>query len=91
MYLITMDGKENEGAYAAVNEDGDYVLYIFTEEDDAIRFAMLLEEEDYPKMNVMEVEENLIKRACDLHGYEYKIFTEDDIVIPPITENTEFI
>ena len=55
MYLITLEGNEDEGAYAAVDELGNHILYIFEERDDAVRFAMLLEEDDYPKMNVVEM------------------------------------
>lgn len=91
MYLITIYGKEEEGAYAGVDEFGNHILYIFEEEDDAIRFAMLLEEEDYPKMKVLEVEEKVVVKACELHGYEYRVFTSEDIVIPPHKEDTNFI
>lgn len=91
MYLITVDGREQEGAYAAVDEFGDHILYIFEEEDDAVRFALLLEEDNFPKMNVMEVEEDIVVKACEMHGYDYKIFTENDIVIPPNQNNTDFI
>ena len=91
MYLITIDGKEEEGAYAAIDDFGDYVLYIFEEEDDAVRFALLLEEDDYPKMTVLEVEEDIVIKACQMHGYDYKIFTENDIVIPPNQKDTDFI
>ena len=91
MYIITIEGKEDEGAYAATNEDGISVLYIFEEEDDASRFAMLLEQDNYPKMNTMEVREELIIQACEIHGYQYQIFTENDIVVPPNQEYTDFI
>lgn len=91
MYIISIDGKEDEGAYAATNEEGVSVLYIFEEEDDALRFAMLLEEDDYPKMTVIDVEKELIIQACTLHGYEYQIFTSNDIVVPPNQDYTDFI
>jgi hypothetical protein len=91
MYLITIHGKEDEGAYAGVDEYGNHILYIFEEEDDANRFAMLLEQDDYPKMNVMEVEEKVALKACEIHGYEYRVFTAEDIVIPPHKEDTDFI
>jgi hypothetical protein len=91
MYLITVYGKENEGAYAGVDEFGNYILYIFEEKDDATRFAMLLEEDNYPKMCVIEVEEDVAIEACELYGYEYQIFTSEDIVIPPHKEDTDCI
>jgi hypothetical protein len=91
MYLISIEGKETEGAYAGIDEFGNHILYIFEEKDDATRFAMLLEEDDYPKMTVIEVDKNVAINACDRHGYDYQIFTMDDIVIPPYKEQTDFI
>jgi hypothetical protein len=92
MFLITLRGKEEQGAYAAIDEFGNHILYIFEEEDDATRFALLLEEDDYPEMNVIGVEEKLVIKACELHGYEYRVFTPDDIVVPPSQQdNTDFI
>jgi len=83
MYIITLDGREEEGAYSVTNEDGEQVLYIFEEEDDATRFAMMLEDREYPNMNVMEVDDDLILQACQLHDYQYIVFTSEDIVVPP--------
>jgi len=83
MFVLTVDGKEDEGAYSVVNEEGENVLYIFEEEDDATRFAMLLEEDDYPEMHVIEIDDDLIINACNLHEYKYVVITPNDIVIPP--------
>lgn len=92
MYLITVEGKEDEGAYSVTNEDGEQVLYLFEDEDDAVRFAMMLESRDgYPGMHVMEVEDDLIIKACDINGYQYSIFTPYDIIIPPEEESNDFI
>ena len=35
MYLLAISGKEDEGAYAVVDDDGDKTLYFFQDEDDA--------------------------------------------------------
>ena len=43
MFILTISGREDEGAYSVTDEDGDKILYIFEEEDDATRFAILLE------------------------------------------------
>lgn len=84
MFIITLDGHEEDGAYSVSDENGNNVLYIFEEEDDAYRFAMMLEHDrDFPTMNVVEVDDESIIIACNMHGYNYTIFTSDDIVIPP--------
>ena len=87
MYIITVKGEENNGAYSVGNAEGEQILYLFEEEDDAVRFALQLEEDDYPEMNVIEVDEELMLKTCDLHDYRYTVITKDDIVIPPLKQN----
>jgi len=89
MFILTINGREKEGAYAVVDEDGDNVLYIFEEEDDATRFALMLEEQNFPEMHVIEVDDDLMIKTCELQNYQYTIITKDDIVIPP--EDHDFI
>ena len=49
MFILTMNGKEKEGAYAVEDKrGGGQILYIFEEEDDADRYAMMLEDVGYP-------------------------------------------
>ncbi len=82
-----MHGKEREGAYSVKDESGEQVLYMFEESDDAMRYAMQLEEQDYPEMNVLEVDADVIIRTCRIHGYNHTIITKNDIVIPPETQH----
>ena len=56
MFILTVAGKENDGAYSVTDDDGNQILYLFEEEDDAIRYAIMLENSDYPEMHVLEVE-----------------------------------
>ena len=35
MYLLTLKGKGDEGAYAVANKYGEKVLFLFQKEDDA--------------------------------------------------------
>jgi len=39
-------------------------------------------------MNVIEVDKELILQVCELHGHSYIIFDSNDIVIPPIENDT---
>ena len=91
MFILTISGKEKEGAYAVEDKrgGGGQILYIFEEEDDADRYAMMLEDVGYPDMNVVEVDEELMIKTCHIHGHEYAVITKNDIVIPP--EKHDFI
>ena len=83
MHLLAVAGKEDSGAYAVDDRFGQKVLYLFVEEDDAERYAMMLEERGYPEMNIIEVEDRSAIQICEHNGYRYSIITKDDIVIPP--------
>ena len=87
MYIITINGRETEGAYSVTNDEGEQILYLFEEEDDAVRYAMMLEDKGCPEMHVIEIENDVMLQTCEMHGYQYTIITPNDIVIPPDTEH----
>jgi hypothetical protein len=83
MFILTLSGKNQEGAYSVTNSEGNQILYIFEQEDDALRFSMMLEEKDYPELDVVEVDDDLMIQTCEMHEYNYTIITANDLVIPP--------
>ena len=87
MYIITVHGKENEGAYSVQDDEGQHILYLFEEEDDAMRYAMMLEDNESPKMHVIEVEDEVMIKTCEVHAYNYAVITPDDIVVPPTSKH----
>ena len=87
MYILTVKGKENDGAYSVGNIEGEQVLYLFEQEDDAVRFALQLEDQDYPEMHVIEVDDDLMLKTCNMNDYRYTVIGSDDFVIPPEIEH----
>jgi hypothetical protein len=87
MFILTINGRETEGAYSVTDDEGEQILYLFQEEDDATRYAMMLEEDEYPEMHIIEIEDDVMIKTCEMHGYQYTIITPDDIVIPPNTDH----
>ena len=84
MFLLTIKDRKDDGAYAVQNKRGEKVLFLFEEEDDAERYAMMLEEDEEPaEMEVVEVDGALAIRTCRLYNYKYAVITPNDIVIPP--------
>jgi len=83
MFILTVSGKEKEGAYSVEDENGTRILYMFEEEDDATRYAMMLEEQGDPKMEVISVSDKVAIGACERTGTRYTVISKDDIVIPP--------
>ena len=82
MFVLT-DCKT--GGVYAVRDDKtiERVVQIFVDKDDAVRYAGLLEADDFPDMSVVEVDDQEIIQACVKHGHDYYVVTPDDIVIPP--------
>lgn len=89
MFLLTLKGRKDDGAYAVQDRYGEKVLFLFQEEDDAIRYAMMLEyDENYEKeMDIIEVDAKLAIKTCEINNYKYAVITPNDIVIPPKNDN----
>ena len=83
MFLLASKNSSQQGAYAVENKDGENVLFFFEEEDDADRYAMLLQVEQNRSLSVIEIEEALAIRTCKMYNYRYAVITPEDIVIPP--------
>ena len=89
MFLLTLKDRKDDGAYAVQNRYGDKVLFLFEEEDDAVRYALQLEDQEDAEMDVVEVDGALAIRTCKLYNYKYAVITPNDIVIPPKLNITE--
>ena len=83
MFILTLKDKKEQGAYAVQDGYGNHVLFLFEEEDDAERYAMMLHDQDDKEMDLVEVDDALALRTCKMYNYRYSIITPNDIVIPP--------
>lgn len=87
MYLLTLRDRKDDGAYAVENMYGEKVLFLFEEEDDAVRYALMLEDQEEMDMEVIEVDDELAIKTCKVYNYKYTVITPDDIVVPPKNDN----
>jgi hypothetical protein len=91
VFLLTLAGKKDDGAYALSDVRGEKILMLFEEEDDAVRYAMMLEDdeeyEEQMEMEVVEVDTDLAIKTCKMYNYKYTVITPNDIVIPPKNDN----
>ena len=85
MYILTLSPDGEEGAFTVVDDDGEEMIYLFEEKDDATRFAIQLEatEEDDVSVDVVEVGDEMIIKVCEFNETNYSIITKNDIVTPP--------
>ena len=90
MFILAVKGFEEDGAFSIENDDGDKVLLMFEEEDDADRYAMQLMADEDRSLSVVEIEEGLAIRTCKMYNYRYAVIKPEDIVIPPNKLNDNF-
>ncbi|NEP16497.1 MAG: DUF3110 domain-containing protein [Leptolyngbya sp. SIO4C1] len=80
--LIFNARTENEGIHTLRVGDRNAVL-MFEEEDDALRFAGLLEAQDFPEASVEAFEQTEIEEFCEGAGYEAKLIPTGTLLMPP--------
>jgi hypothetical protein len=81
--LIFNAGTDNEGIHTIRIGDRNKIL-MFESEDDALRFALMLEAQDFPTPTVEAIDAEEIKEFCQAAGYDWEIVAQNgDLVIPP--------
>ena len=82
MFVLTIENHP-EGVFSVFDEAENRVIPIFIANDDAERYLMMMKDEDYPPMQVVEMEDHVIIGACQDRGQRFSIITPDDFLIPP--------
>ncbi|NJN86728.1 MAG: DUF3110 domain-containing protein [Leptolyngbyaceae cyanobacterium SL_7_1] len=75
---------ENEGIHTVKLGDRNVVL-MFESEDDATRFSLLLEAQDFATAAIEAFEVEEIEEFCQSANYECKLIEEGTLIIPPET------
>lgn len=80
--LLYNPGTANEGIHTLQTADNNIVL-VFESEDDATRYGLLLEAQDFlsPSIEAIDLEE--IEEFCQESGYDYKVVEAGMLAIPP--------
>jgi hypothetical protein len=82
--LLFNADSENQGIYTRLENDKNIVL-AFMQEDDALRYAMLLEAQDFPIAVTESIDEKELMEICEDTGLELNIIGEDELAIPPVS------
>lgn len=84
-FILTLKNKP-EGVFSVIDrKNGEHIIPIFEEEDDAVRYAIQLEEDTAtPELQIVEIDRELMIAACEEREQKYAIITVDDFLIPPV-------
>ena len=73
---------ENEGIHTVRVGDRNQVL-MFESEDDASRFALMLEAQDFPPATVEPMDSEEIEEFCESAGYDWELVPDGALALPP--------
>nr|AGZ05267.1 hypothetical protein [Nostoc sp. 152] len=81
--LIFNANTDNEGIHTIRIGDRKKIL-MFESQDDALRFALLLEAQDFLTPTVELIDDEEIKEFCESADYDWELVRENsDLAIPP--------
>ncbi|MBD2230331.1 DUF3110 domain-containing protein [Phormidium tenue] len=83
VYVLLFNARtDNEGIHAETM-NGQNIILMFEHEDDAIRYALMLEAQDFPEAAVEGFDQGEIEEFCDSAGYGYRLVPEGTLAVPP--------
>lgn len=80
--LLFNPGTDNEGIHT-VQMGGRNKILLFASEDDAIRYALMLEAQDFPTPSVESMDSDEIADFCKEANYEWELVEAGMLAIPP--------
>ncbi|MEL6383098.1 MAG: DUF3110 domain-containing protein [Cyanobacteria bacterium J06626_18] len=82
--LLFNAGTDNEGIHS-LQANGRNTVLIFEDEDDATRFGLMLEAQDFPAPTVEAFDEKEIEEFCQEAGFDCKLVPSGALMVPPDT------
>lgn len=83
VFILLFNARtENEGIHTIRVGDRNRVL-MFESEDDAMRFALMLEAQDFPPATVEAMDAEEIKEFCESADYDWELVPDGGLAIPP--------
>lgn len=80
--LIYNPGTDNEGIHS-LKLHGEDTILMFEDEDDAVRFATLLEAQDFPVPTIEAIDPAEMRSFCQQNGFHCQFVPQGTLVVPP--------
>lgn len=83
VYILLFNaGTDNEGIHTIQMGDRNTIL-MFKDEDDALRYSLLLEAQDFPEPKVEAIDSDEVEQFCRQADYDSKLVESGELEIPP--------
>ena len=80
--LLYNAGTSNEGIHTLQVGERNKIL-MFMAQDDAERYALMLEAQDFPTPTVESIDEEDVKAFCENADYDFELVEPGKLAIPP--------
>ena len=80
--LLYNAGTNNEGIHTVQIGDRNKIL-MFAEKDDAERYALMLEAQDFPTPTIEAIDEEEVKAFCQNADYDCELVEAGKLALPP--------
>ena len=84
IYVLTKKEDDiDSGTFATLDDNGDPLIQMFLDKDDATTYNVHLEAVDQT-LFITEVENDSLEKLCGVMGYGYNIVEPGEVVIPKV-------
>jgi hypothetical protein len=80
--LLFNAGTDNEGIHS-LQANGRNTVLMFEDEDDATRFGLMLEAQDFPTPDIETFEQDEIEEFCEEAGFDLRLIPAGSLMVPP--------
>jgi len=81
--LLFNAGTDSEGIHTLKTSDNRNIVLMFEDQDDAERYTLMLEAQDFRVPTVESFDQDEIEEFCQGAGYECKLVEKGDLELPP--------
>lgn len=83
VYILLFNANTDDEGIHTVQRGERNTILMFQEEEDAVRFAMMLEAQDFPEPAVEAINSEEIKLFCQKADYDWEIVEPGQLALPP--------
>ena len=83
VYVLILNANTDCEGLHSVRQGGVDTVLMFEQEDDATRYSLLLEAQDFPGLSVEAINDEEIIEFCEGAGLQYRRVTAQDFEMPP--------
>lgn len=91
VYILLYNANTEDEGIHTIQEGERNKILMFQEQDDALRFAMMLEAQDFPEPGVEAIDSEEIKVFCEKANYDWEIIEPGQLAVPPEINLTQTV